>query len=149
MNALYNQDFVAWTEQTTRLLKEHRWDEIDLAALIEEVEDLGGRYKDAIESQLTRLLMHLLKWQYQRTGWRGEASWRSSINEARKQIRRLQKRHPSLKRYTQEIFETCYPDAVEDASDQTGIPEKDFPGTCPLTLEQVLDSSYLPPRPCD
>lgn len=149
MNPLYDCDFVAWADQTVQLLREHRWEELDLENLIEEVEDLGNRHRDALRSQLTRLLMHLLKWHYQTTSFRGEGSWRNSINEARKQIRRLQKQYPSLVRSTQEIFEVCYPDAVEDASDETGIPEKGFPSTCPFTLEQVLDPTYLPPQPQD
>ena len=59
---LYERDYVAWADEQALLLEQKRWDELDLANLVEEVRDLGGRHRDALESQLTRLLMHLLKW---------------------------------------------------------------------------------------
>jgi ribosomal protein L29 len=84
---LYDHDFVARADEQSLLLQQQRFDELDLANLVEEVKDLGGKHRDAIESQLTRLLMHLLKWQYQPE--RRSGSWSGSIKEARKQIARL------------------------------------------------------------
>lgn len=63
--SLYEKDFVAWSDEQALLLEQQRYEELDLANLVEEVKDLGNRHRDAIESQLTRLLMHLLKWHYQ------------------------------------------------------------------------------------
>ncbi len=65
MNTAYPTDFSLWVQQTAQLLRERRWQEIDLEHLIEEVEDLGKSERRGIASQLTRLLLHLLKWQYQ------------------------------------------------------------------------------------
>lgn len=61
---LYDQDYVIWTHKQASLLKQGRFGELDLANLIEEVEDLGDRHRDALESNLIVLLTHL-KWQYQ------------------------------------------------------------------------------------
>ena len=58
--ALYDRDFVAWADEQALLLEQKRWDELDLVNLVEEVRDLGRRERDALESQLIRLLMHLL-----------------------------------------------------------------------------------------
>jgi len=77
-------DFSAWTHHTAQLLRERRWDEIDIAQLIEEVEDLGRSERNSIKSQLSRLLLHLLKWQYQPQ--RRSDSWLDTINDARTQI---------------------------------------------------------------
>jgi hypothetical protein len=44
-------DFNAWTQHTAQLLREGRWDEIDMAQLIEEVEDLGRSERNSIKSQ--------------------------------------------------------------------------------------------------
>ncbi|NEQ84177.1 MAG: DUF29 domain-containing protein [Moorea sp. SIO2I5] len=41
MEKAYTKDFHSWTQQTAQLLREGRWQEIDLDNLIEEVEDLG------------------------------------------------------------------------------------------------------------
>lgn len=61
---LYDQDYVIWAYKQASLLKQGQFGELDLANLIEEVEDLGDRHRDALESNLIVLLTHL-KWQYQ------------------------------------------------------------------------------------
>jgi hypothetical protein len=59
VNSLYDHDFVAWAETTAQLLKAHRWDEVELEALIDEVEDLSRREKEALRSNLKVVLLHL------------------------------------------------------------------------------------------
>lgn len=41
MSATYQTYFNFWIEQTTQLLRENRWQEIDKEHLIEEISDLG------------------------------------------------------------------------------------------------------------
>lgn len=60
--------------------------------LFEEVEDMGNRYADELESRLEVLLMHLLKWNYQPD--LQSNSWKYSIKEQRKRLAlRLKKCH--------------------------------------------------------
>lgn len=139
---LYHKDFVAWADQQALLLEQGRWSELDLVNLIEEVRDLGNRHRDALESHLTRLLMNLLKWQYQSDAKSG--SWLGTIKEARKQIARLVRKHPVLALHTQKVWLKCYLDAREDAADETGLPLDTFPLDCPYNLEQVLERDFLP-----
>ena len=40
---LYDEDFLAWTEQTAALLRRARFTAIDIDHLAEEVEDMGKR----------------------------------------------------------------------------------------------------------
>lgn len=141
-STLYDTDFVSWAEQTTELLQQRRFDELDLENLIEEIASLGRSEKHALESQLTRVMMHLLKWQFQpeyRTN-----SWRGSIAEGRIQIKKLLKASPSLKVYLGNIFEDCYEDAIIQAQAETGLPKTVFPLACPYTETQVLDPDFLP-----
>jgi hypothetical protein len=49
--------------------------------LAEEIESLGGEQEHAVESRFANLLVHLLKWRYQRE--RRSKSWRQSILVAR------------------------------------------------------------------
>ncbi len=139
---LYEADFVQWSDRTAQLLREHRFADLDLDHLIEEIEDLGNRHRDALESQLTRLLMHLLKYEFQPEQRSG--SWLGSIKESRKQIKRLCRRYPSLKPYLEQCWEDCYVDAVEDASDETGLSQSQFPARCPYVIAEVLNPEFLP-----
>ena len=52
--------------RTTRLrcLRERRFDELDLANLIEEVEDLGGALERSVRSRARTIMEHLLKLQH-------------------------------------------------------------------------------------
>ena len=138
---LYNKDFIAWSDEQALLLEQQRWDELDLVNLIEEIKDLGNRHRDALESQLTILSMHLLKWQYQPQ--KRSNSWKSSIREARKQIERLIRKHPVLRIYLEQVLEQCYLDAREDASDETGLDINTFPISCPYSIQEIRDRESL------
>jgi hypothetical protein len=59
---LYEQDFNLWLEETVNLLKTRQLSLIDYDNLIEEIESMGISHRHALESNLIRVLMHLLKW---------------------------------------------------------------------------------------
>ena len=119
VSTTYTTDFNLWSKQTAQLLRERRWQEIDLEYLIEEVEDLGKSERRGISSQLTRLLLHLLKWQYQPQ--RRSDSWLDSITDARTQIELAIQDSPSLINYPEKQLEPSYQKARRQASKQTGI----------------------------
>ena len=62
---LYDKDYYLWLEETIQLLQEGRLTDLDIFNLIEEIKDMGRSEKNALESNLIVLLMHLLKWKYQ------------------------------------------------------------------------------------
>ena len=62
---LYEVDFCEWTRRTATLLREKRFDELQLIELAEEVADLGKRDRREARSRMIVLLMHLLKWNVQ------------------------------------------------------------------------------------
>jgi len=142
MGDLYEKDFVAWADRQALLLEQKCFTELDLVSLVEEVKDLANRHRDALDSQLTRLLMHLLKWQYQ-PQWRS-SSWSSTIKEARKQTVRLIRKYPVLAVYVQKVWIECYLNAREDAADETGLPLNTFPLDSPYDLKQVLSAEFMP-----
>ncbi|MCF8015238.1 MAG: DUF29 domain-containing protein, partial [Chromatiaceae bacterium] len=77
----YDGDFYAWTLQTAQQLRSGQLDQVDLAQVAEEIEDMGKSDRRALESHLKILMLHLLKWQHQ-PSHRG-VSWRLSIANAR------------------------------------------------------------------
>src|SRR3982750_3295215 len=96
-NDLYESDFYAWTQEQARLLRERRWNDLDLENLVDEVESVGRSDKRQIESRLEILIAHLLKWKYQ-PGGRGN-SWSSTIFEQRNRIAGLVEDSPSLREF--------------------------------------------------
>ncbi|PZV16141.1 MAG: DUF29 domain-containing protein [Leptolyngbya sp.] len=142
MSEIYSADFSDWTRQTAQLLRERRWHEIDVANLIDEVEDLGKSERRAIASQLTRLLLHLLKWQYQPQ--RRSDSWLDSITDARTQIDLAIQDSLSLKGYPAEQLEDSYRRARRQAATQTKLEISTFPETCQHAIDLVLAEDWLP-----
>ncbi|MGF1602195.1 MAG: DUF29 domain-containing protein [Thermosynechococcaceae cyanobacterium] len=139
---LYETDFVEWIEQATDLLKQGKFNELDIENLIEEVGDLGRRDRRALCSNLEIVLLHLLKWEFQSE--QRSNSWRGSIREHRRRIARICKDSPSLNNYLKQEYLDCYAEARLQAADETGLSLETFPVKCPYTVEQVLHSEFLP-----
>ena len=76
---LYEQDYCLWLTTTAKLLQEGQLNEIDFEDLIEELEVMSRSEKDALFSNLQVVIMHLLKYCYQKS--KRSNSWRSSIRE--------------------------------------------------------------------
>jgi ribosomal protein L29 len=138
----YDEDFFAWTEEQARLLRAGELAEIDALNLAEEVESMGRRDRQELESRLTVLLAHLLKWQVQPE--RRSTSWSGTIREQRRQIARKLRDSPSLRPVLEEVLAEVYADAREDAAEETGISEADFPADFPFTVAEILSRSFLP-----
>ena len=66
--SLYETDYCAWTRQQAadlrKLAKRRTNTPIDAAHLAEEVEDLGRSERDAVRSQVRRIIEHLLKLEF-------------------------------------------------------------------------------------
>ena len=137
----YDTDLTLWADRTARLLREKRWEEVDWEHLIQEVEDLGKSERSAIGSQMERIMLHLLKWEYQPQ--RRSDSWLDSINDGRSQIRRKIEDSPSLKNYPHEIIDKEYKRACREAARQTGLDIATFPIACPYSSDRIL-GDWLP-----
>jgi Domain of unknown function DUF29 len=99
IDELYEQDFYVWTQRQAaalRRLAETRPNaELDFPHLIEEVEDLGRSQRDAVRSQLRRIIEHCLKLEYSRA-LEPRGGWYDSIMDARAELD--DKLSPSLRR---------------------------------------------------
>lgn len=141
-NDLYGTDFFEWTREQARLLRERRWDDLDLDNLIDEVESVGSSEKREIRNRLSKLLSHLLKWQYQ-PGRRG-GSWAETIREQRRQLADIVEASPSLRAYVREKAVDLYTSGRLEAAKETGIAFGLFPEECPFSAEQILDPEFMP-----
>jgi Domain of unknown function DUF29 len=139
---LYDRDFYLWIQTTAELLKQHRFTELDLENLIDEIETMGRSEKRAVKSNLEVVLIHLLKYKYQPEN--RSNSWRYTIREHRKRLREALEESPSLKPFLSEVFETCYQEARALAADETGLAIATFPEQSPFTSEETLNPDYLP-----
>lgn len=139
---LYDQDLYAWALENAELMRQGRFDEVDVQHIVEELEALGASEKRELSSRIEVLLMHLLKWEYQ-PSHQGR-SWRLTIGNQRLDIERLLDDNPSLKSKLSEVLDKSYLRAAKKAHLETDLPISVFPKKCPYTLEQVLDDEFWP-----
>ncbi|BBD55789.1 DUF29 domain-containing protein [Planktothrix agardhii] len=100
------------------LLEEQKFMEAGsgLAVLIE---SMGKSKKLALKSQLTRLIMHIIKWKCQPE--KRTSSWETTIIYARDEIADIQEEVPSLNRnYLESIWETSVKKAIRQAESEMG-----------------------------
>ncbi len=142
MSATYETDFYGWTQQQATLLKNGQFNLADVTNIIEEIESMGRSEKRELESRLTVLLQHLLKWQYQ-PNRRGK-SWELTIKGQRSRFLRVLKENPGLKSKLDGCLLNAYQDAVVEAAKETAFDESVFPKNCPWSWEEITNNLFYP-----
>lgn len=142
LSCLYQQDFVRWIEVTLETLRSQHYNQVDWPHVLEEIEAMGKRERKSVRSNLTVLLLHLLKWQFQPD--RRSASWQSSIVEHRQRLEDDLEDSPSLRGYLLENLPKAYHNACQRVAIETGLPIATFPETCPYAIERLLEMEFLP-----
>lgn len=138
----YEEDLAIWYHRQADLLRERRFDELDLENLIEEMEVAGKNLRRELHSRVRVLLMDLLKCQFQHA--RISGSWRGTLAEQRAAISDLIEDSPSFGRIVMEAAVREYPRAVHGAAEETGLPESSFPSANPYSRDQLLDRHFIP-----
>jgi hypothetical protein len=137
----YDTDFYTWTQAQAAALRAKDWAHLDFEHLAEEIESLGRSERYAIESQLERLLLHLLKWRYD-PAERPRRGWRLTIERARREI--AKRATGALQTYPAQYLATAYRYARRDATMHLDGSPASFPEACPWTIAQVLEADFLP-----
>jgi len=150
LHAMYQENYTEWAEKTAELLKAGKFSELDIEHLLEELAGMGASERNELESRLTILIAHLLKWQFQyqqlSARWqefKGD-SWRSTIIEQRTRLAKRLRKSPGLKANLQAVITEAYEDAVELAIKETRLPTTIFPTECPYTSKQLFDDDFYP-----
>jgi hypothetical protein len=146
-NSLYESDFYTWTQEQAQLLRERRFDNLDLENLVDEVASVGSSEKREIRNRLKVLLTHLLKWRFQ-SGRRG-SSWSDTLFSQRQNLTDILDGSPSLRPYFEHAIKAAYAGAKVSASKQTGLAIGIFPEECPFSVAEMLDFEFFPEDPAN
>jgi hypothetical protein len=142
---LHDADFYAWAKQQAALLRAGRFADLDLANLVEEVDDLGDSLRRSVRSRTRTIIEHLLKLEHSPAP-DPRAGWRATVRSSR--IRLRDALTASLRREIEHDLEQLYQDArwlTEGAlrDHGEGAAADALPTTCPYTPDQIT-GDWLP-----
>ncbi len=132
----YDADYAAWLAAQIEALRDGRFDELDLANLIDEVGSLGNSDFLRFESAIKVVLVHLLKWDIQ-TDHRTR-SWAGSIAEHRARVGDELDKSPSYRARLDEAVGRAYRRARHKAHRETKLPMRSFPEACPYAWDDIM-----------
>ena len=144
----YDDDYFAWTQHQAMVLRtmavaDNRFDRENVA---EEIEDLGRSERDAVRSQVRRIIEHLLKLAYS-PAQQPRFDWMASIAEARATLG--DKISPTLRRDAEAMLAKLYEDGRDRA--ELGLRSygetqaaNNLPAECPYTIEEILRRGWYP-----
>jgi hypothetical protein len=138
--ALYEHDETAWLEAMAELIRTGRLDEVDYPNLAEYLADMARRDRREVESRLTTLIAHALKWAHQPD--RRSGGWKGTIIEQRQELEGLVRRGV-LRNHAEAVLADAYRKGTERAAAETGLPAETFPAACPYTLDRLLSADLL------
>jgi hypothetical protein len=145
-SSLYETDFYQWTQTQAAALRDTRLKwlmtlGLDVENLAEEIESVGRRERFAIESQLVRLLLHLLKLAAASTA-RPRRGWRVTIAHAREEI--AKRATGSLQHHPTAYLPDAYRQARHHAALALDRPLTEFPEACPWPMALILSPDFFP-----
>ena len=166
---LYRTDVYTWAIEQAGALRRRDFDAVDWDNVIEEIEDLGRSEERSLKSWYAKVIEHLLKLQYRRQWETGPVpGWRTSVNNARREIEDVLRENPGLGGKRDEVFAKAWWKAKADAiaafvnhnmaaivdeaqyrSEQKRLSRswnEVLPAGCPYSRAQVEDAHWWPER---
>ena len=147
----YDDDFYAWTQHQAAVLREmpvsdNRFDREHVA---EEIEDLGKSERDAVRSQIRRIIEHFLKLAYS-PGKEVHFGWLDTVDAARQLL--SDKMTPTLRRDAETSLDRLYDQARRQAVrslQRYGEAEAAdaLSQVCPYSLDDICRDDWYPDTP--
>ena len=142
---LYEQDFYAWAREQATLLRAGQFEELDLAHLTQEVDDLGEALYRSVRSRIRTIIEHLLKLQHSPAA-EPRGLWLDTVHTQRADLE--DDLTASLRRRLRSELPKQYLRARAAATRALrrhgeSAPADALPETCPYTLDQIA-GDWLP-----
>ena len=115
---LYEEDFLLWTKEQARLLREAAERGVNLPLdwenLAEEVESLGRSDRRELRSRIATIIEHLLKLEHS-SAREPREGWRNTVDRSRREAKLILKESPSLRNDVPELLDEASTNFAEFA----------------------------------
>jgi hypothetical protein len=140
---LYDEDFVAWSEQQAEALRSaasgRSNQQLDWENLAEEIESLGRSEKRELRSQISRVIHHLIKLEYS-VAKDPRRGWFETIIQARREIELVLETSPSL---SNEI-DNMIPSEMRRGAKSAAYDLEKYGELTPTLLVKIRATAYTP-----
>ena len=149
---LYEEDFIGWTEQQAKVLREAARHPTNLALdwehLAEEIEDAGRFYRRTLANHVRLVIEHLLKLEFSPAS-EPRRGWTETVIRARGEIETWLADEPGLRRRLPGIIEQERPHVAKLAAKGLLDFSDNSPGVqarlqCGLYTDEQIRSDWLP-----
>ena len=147
----YDDDFYAWTQYQAEVLRsmavaDNRFDRENV---VEEIEDLGKSERDAVRSQIRRIIEYFLKLSYSPAG-QPRVGWMETIDEVRETL--SDKLTGTLRRDAEASLDGLYAEGRRRAVrglTRHGEPDtaERLPSVSPWSLDEICREDWYPSPP--
>ena len=159
---VYWRDTYAWAMQQAEALRRQDWGAVDWDNLLEEIEDLGRSERRGWMILCSKVIAHLLTWEYWDLGEPDpEPNWSRSIRDARLSMGAILEESPCLQAQHPKMLQKAWANgrarAVEElAGYEVGVEggsdfqsacrrwEERLPAECPYPGEQLGERDWWP-----
>lgn len=138
--SLYDDDLHEWASRQASLIRANRIDELDLAHIADELDDLAGELYRRLEDLFTVLFANMLTWDHQPE--RRSRSGEATIREQRKRVLKLLESNPSLRSKLVEAMTEGYEYGRHRASGECNMPLESFPEMPQYTWHDAIEREF-------
>ncbi len=129
-------EYDRWLEEQIEILRQRRFEHLDVENLIEELEALGRAEKSSVKSLVYQIILHLLLIDY----WKEESEysrnhWLAEVNAFQLQLE--DKLTTNLTKLAEDNLPRLYAQAKKNAVRKSRLSCCRFPDCCPYTLEDI------------
>lgn len=104
-----------------------------------DIDNIGQKEKQSLESYLKRLLENIFKLQYwELEQGRNYKYWQTMVSNSRNDLKKLIQCSPFLRKYLEQVYPKLYQDAVSLCQIEFYIPRN-----MSIELDQILDNNYF------
>ena len=148
---LHHRDWYRWAREQAdglrRLASERINTDLELELIAEDLDEMADGKRDAVRSQLRRVLVHLLKLEHSPAS-DPHRQWRRSIREARAQIddRLTSTLEAELRADLPRVYGKARRLAAAEMADYgEHSAASAIPAECPYSFEEILAEDWFPP----
>lgn len=144
VDGLYERDFAAWLDLHTSALREHRFADLDLDNLIEEVDSIRRAEARGVEHHARVVVAQLLQLAHSTLG-DPRRFWKSTALSHRHELE--MRLSPTLRREIENDLARVYARGRRIAAtvlETEGTSEDRLPRACPYTLTEILEDDWFP-----